>query len=198
MSNDSSTSYKTPDTTYSTKTHDEGVPPQFASEFSKLTNELNSFYSKMENSLKISEIKIESKIEKNVYEKIDSKINTASDKLESKQINSIQVLGIFVALFTFVSGSFQIYKMIDNINSAVVFTALVAGLSVFILFIVTLLLFIRNRKYAFIWSTAVLVFSLGIIIYSLYFFQNNGVMKQTADSSANQIITNNNNLEGAK
>ncbi len=190
MNNDSSTIYEIPDIS-----SDSGIREKRDSAIvEKKLKELDDFVSEKFNKFE-EEFRV---LEKDMYVKIDDKIDKAGDKLESKQINSIQVLGIFVALFTFVSGSFQIYKMIDNINSAVVFTALVAGLSVFILFIITLLLFIRNKKYAFIWSTAVLVFSLGIIIYSLYFFQNNGVMKQTADSSTNQIITNNNNLEGAK
>lgn len=163
----------------------------FKSKFKLLKDESQDGFGKMESRFKQVEKRF-AEAEKNVDDIVGTKVDKAWDKLESKQINSIQFLGIFVALFTFVSGSFQIYRMIDNINSAVVFTVLIAALSVFILFTIALILFMsRDNKYSFLWASIILIVSLTAIIGSLYFFKNDSLMKKQSDPAPqNQIINN--------
>lgn len=89
---------------------------------------------------KISSKKTEEKfnVTENKINELENKLDTIQDKIDNKIENSkikvIETLGIFVALFTFVSVEFQAFRQMNNLNSIAGMTLIMLGsLSFFVI-----------------------------------------------------------------
>ena len=75
--------------------------------------------------------KITKKIEEKFNKKIEITIRTTekelSNKIDDSKLKTIETLGIFVALFTFVSVEFQVFRMLDNPQSIAGLTLILLG-----------------------------------------------------------------------
>lgn len=76
-------------------------------------------------------------------EKMEGKVPLLEEKLtetQNTQIKTIEALGIFTALFTFISVNIQIFRNIIDIKTATLFMVAMAGLTLFILSAVHLII----------------------------------------------------------
>lgn len=145
-------------------------------EVNKPNLDLSVEYEKFKNDLKNEVDKARKKIPKQIEkaiedegidEKIDKNIRKKVEKLDQKIENSslrmVEVLGIFVALFTFISIDVQIFKGSISIFSATGFSLIVLGS--LLSFVFTLHLFLNdNKKY--IWL--LLIFSVLLISAGIF------------------------------
>ncbi len=67
-------------------------------------------------------------------------LNSQIKKLSSNQIRIIETLGIFVALFTFISVNIQIFRNVSDLLSAILFSIILAALTGIIILTVILVI----------------------------------------------------------
>lgn len=68
------------------------------------------------------------------------------DKLEGRETRTIETLGVFVALFTFLSINIQIFSTVSDLVSAIIFSTLLGGICAFFLQIFFLILPRKSEK----------------------------------------------------
>ena len=82
---------------------------------------------------------------KSYKEDIDKKTRDLEDKIENSKLSIIETLGMFVALFTFISVDFQIFKSYTNPALVGALTAIMVG-SIFLFIIVFDFFILQARK----------------------------------------------------
>lgn len=89
----------------------------------KQEDKVDKFEGKMEKTTKEIEDKFNDKIE-NTTKETEEKLN---NKIDDSKLKTIETLGIFVALFTFVSIEFQVFRMFDDPQSVAGLTLILLG-----------------------------------------------------------------------
>lgn len=109
--------------------------------------------------------------------KIEDKLDRFDDKIKDSNLKTIETLGIFIALFSFVSVSFNIFNRIADLWSAGIFSLLVFfALSLMIILLDILLNRPQGQGLDFRFMLIVLfVILIGISLYFLRFFPINPI-----------------------
>ncbi len=91
------------------------------------------------------------------------------DKIEETKNQNIETLGLFVALFTFISAEFSLFKNVPDYSVAISLTLIIAGL--LILFVLLLYNVVRAASSDKWWYVYALLFvvALGLIILGIFF-----------------------------
>lgn len=84
---------------------------KYEEEFNNYKDELTSLKSSQETSVEVLQEKLET--QKTDLGTLDKKRLQLERKVDSANLRSIEILSIFVALFTFISGDFQLFKQED-------------------------------------------------------------------------------------
>lgn len=144
----------------------EGATPKQPTEKDLLWKELYKF----------REWKKEIEERKEVEDKSLSKIktdikglNSQIKKLSSNQIRIIETLGIFVALFTFISVNIQIFRNVSDLLSATLFSVILAALTGIIILTVILVIHSYEKEDKAWWGKFKILIGLfiGLIIMGL-------------------------------
>lgn len=125
-------------------------------------------------------------------EEVKLEIKTVKDEIRSVQIKSVEMLGVFVALFTFVSLDFSVLKSSVSLGTSVSLILIAAGLLLSFLLIMHFILFQESdtkffSKTFLLWIVIVFLISFGV------FFLKVSLAKY--DNSWNMDTQNNFNLE---
>lgn len=104
-------------------------------------------------------------------------------KIEEKETRVMEVLAVFVTLFTFISVNINIFKSAQNIHTAVWFMLLMAAISLLILSFMFCLLHAKSdRKVITILLSALMTFIV-LLVLPLLFSKNLSLNSATEDSS---------------
>jgi|SRR3990167_2195458 len=102
---------------------------------------------------------------------LDERKRDLESLIQEKQIKHTEILGVFVALFTFVSIEIQIFSRVTSLSNAVIFTYLIFLCMVGFLFMLHLILSLKNGTLWQSLASAIFPFlGLLFIIFSGYFF----------------------------
>lgn len=112
------------------------------------------------------------------------------DKLEGRETRTIETLGVFVALFTFLSINIQIFSTVSDLVSAIIFSTLLGGICAFFLQIFFLILPRKSEKNA-DWDkryNKLLILTVGIVLIAaaMGFFGNVKLNPPNNDSRTNK------------
>jgi hypothetical protein len=69
----------------------------------------------------VEDFDVSKQIEKQVKLQLEKKVKEIEKKISYKEIKSTELLGIFVALFTFVSVNINIFTKVENLSTAIWF-----------------------------------------------------------------------------
>lgn len=78
-----------------------------------------------------------------IVEYFEKRLKTVEEKIERDKTTAIEVLGIFVALFTFIAVNVQLFSRIADLASAIWFMLLMSGVIIGILLVIEVVL---NRR----------------------------------------------------
>ena len=125
-------------------------------------------------------------------EEVKLEIKTVKDEIKSVQIKSVEMLGVFVSLFTFVSLDFSVLKNSVSLGTSVSLILIAAGLLLSFLLIMHFILFQESdtkffSKTFLLWIVIVFLISFGV------FFLKVSLAKY--DNSWSTNTQNNFNLE---
>lgn len=106
-------------------------------------------------------------------DKIEGKIDNFDEKIKDSNLKTIETLGIFVALFTFVSVSFNIFNRISDLWSAGIFTLLVFSALSLMVLLLDILVKGENIGWKILISRILLAcLFVGFTVLSLYFLRD--------------------------
>ncbi|MDP2671650.1 MAG: hypothetical protein Q8P13_04315 [bacterium] len=110
----------------------------------------------------------------------EDRVKKVEDKLDENRTQLIETLGLFVALFTFISIEFSLFKQVTVFSAAVSLTLISAGLLTF--FVLLLHVVLRTGKNA---GSIVIYIVLTLLIIGLIFF---GINFNNFYSKGNYLI----------
>ncbi len=128
--------------------------------------------------------------------KLDAKISETNKKIEQSRDKNIEALGLFVALFTFISIEFSLFREITNFSAAVSITLIAAAL--LLLFVLSLHLIIISSGNNSSWWIRAFYISLFLVVIALlliginfnnYFKKDYTIKYITTPSSASPSAT---------
>ncbi len=107
------------------------------------------------------------KLEKNTAKKI----NNLQDEIRSIQIKSVEMLGVFVALFTFVSLDFSILKSSVNLGVSVSLILVAGGLLLTFLLLMQYMLFEKIESHFFSRTSLIWFIIISLLTTGIYFLK---------------------------
>lgn len=116
----------------------------------ELTDELNSKLTvveaevlKLKEEISRSSKSLDSRMER-FQDSIDQKTQRFEDKADKDKFRAVEVIGVFVALFTFVSSEIQIFKIVESVEEGFALSLVAAGL--LNNFVILLLIMVKPRN----------------------------------------------------
>jgi len=152
----------------------------------KLNNTEEQFKEDIKKTKKDTEIKLNNKIEETWKETNQD----LSDKIDNSKLKTIETLGIFVALFTFVSVNVQIFTRVTHLKSAMWFTVLLMGSLGFFALIIHIIIN-KEKKYV----SLILILSSFFIIFALYAVSNDEKLNIAENKKSIKIENQESSLE---
>jgi len=115
-------------------------------------------------------------------DKADEKINLLNEKLERREIKYIEIIGIFVTIFTFISINFQILQLSESLEKAVGLILILLGSMLFLIISLDIILneiinFTPIIKGVFILCTLSILIGIFLVIFYQKNFKTNDLVR---------------------
>jgi hypothetical protein len=136
------------------------IPDTGSSEFSSVLSSLTKYFNTQIRTITDQQVDISRE-----FHRQEERVRAVEGKLDDSKTQLIETLGLFVALFTFISVEFSLFKEIKVFSAVISLTLVVAGLLLFFVMLLHLMLKLEKN-----WTSLLVYMLLTIVMGGLIYY----------------------------